>query len=163
MVKCHFLGSEILSFARSPAEMKPWHLGSPYIPQELLQMRPRKDSGGSTFVHKHLISVSLLKKGVTARHSRALRPCSLQCVWVCIAFVLHNKVVSGNWDQNPHFDVPVQGPNGFLPVVGSGFVFAQSHQHSTLPHGSYACLGAWHTCVSSGSNWRTEFSPSEDK
>lgn len=81
-------------------------------------MRPRKDSGGSTFVHKSLISVSLLKKGVGPAHHRgALRPCSLQCVLVCIAFTLHKNMVSGNWDQNPHFHIPVQGPNGFLPVL----------------------------------------------
>lgn len=81
-------------------------------------MRPRKDSDSSTFVHKSLISVSSLKKGIGPAHdSGALRPCSLQCVLVSVASMLHKTVISGKWDQNPHFHIPVQGPNGFLPVV----------------------------------------------
>lgn len=113
-----------------------------------------------TFVHKSLISVSSLKKGVGPAHdSGALRPSSLQRVLVSIAFILHKTVISGNWDQNPHFHIPLEGPNGFLPAVWLGFVFAQSQQHSALL--------PWKLCLSwclrpLHSNGRIEFSLSED-
>lgn len=137
----------MLSFARSPSEMNR-HLGSPYIPWKLLKMRPRKDSGGSTFVHKSLISVSFVKEGAACSSPRGSQTLlSAVCVSLYCMYITQR---SGHWELGAEPSFPLSLCKDLMVsclLCDWGLCLHSPISTVLCPHGSYTswCLRHHHS------------------